>query len=105
MWLNQNQNSATMLTQTQSLFPTLKSVLNDSSFLNASSAFFGGQDVNQTFVAASNEVNTSFQWSPFQDYVYTQWGNDIGMAVDGKLSYTQAIQKFQMDLVNHPNSH
>jgi multiple sugar transport system substrate-binding protein len=104
MWLNHDQQSATMIAQKQFLFPTLQSVLNASAFVNAPSSFYGGQQVNQVFASASSEVDTTFQWSPFQDYVYTQWQNDFGLAINGKLSFPQALEKLQSDTVTYAKS-
>ena len=104
MWLNHDQHSATMFAQKQFLFPTLNSVLNDKAFVDAPSSFYGGQQVNQVFVNASSQVDTTFQWSPFQDYVYTQWQDDFGQAINGKISFDQALQKLQSDTVNYAKS-
>jgi len=104
MWLNHDQQAATMIAQKQFLFPTLQSVLNNPTFVNAPSSFYGGQQVNQVFVSASSEVDTTFQWSPFQDYVYTQWQNDFGLAINGKSSFPQALEKLQSDTVTYAKS-
>ena len=103
MWLNHDKSSTMMLAQKQYLFPVLKSVLADPTF-NAPSAFYGGQKVNAVFAASSNAVNTSFQWSPFQDYVYTQYNNQVGDAVNGKISFAQAINNLQATTVNYAKS-
>src|SRR6266568_1764263 len=100
MWLNHNQESATQFAQKQFLFPVLKSVLSDPAF-DAPSTFYGGQKVNEVFVAASNQVDTNFQWSPFQDYVYTQYGNQIGNAVNGKISFEQAMNNLQTSIITY----
>ena len=104
MWLNHDQNSAMMFTQKQFLFPTLKSVLNNPSFMNEASPFYGGQTVNQIFASASNNVDTSYQWSPFQDYVYTQMGDQLGVAINGKSTFEQAMNNLQNNVVNYAKS-
>jgi multiple sugar transport system substrate-binding protein len=100
MWLNDNKSSAMMFAQKQFLFPTLKSVLNDPNF-NTPTAFYGGQKVNQIFMDASNNVDTKFQWSPFQDYVFTQMNDQIGTAISGKITFTQAMQNLQNNVVSY----
>ncbi|HEY4384165.1 MAG TPA: extracellular solute-binding protein [Ktedonobacteraceae bacterium] len=100
MWLNDNKSSAMMFAQKQFLFPTLQSVLNDPGF-NAPVAFYGGQKVNQVFMDASNNVDTNFQWSPFQDYVFTQINDQFGTAMSGKVSYSQAIHNVQNNVVSY----
>src|SRR6266516_3101179 len=104
MWLNHDQNSATMFAQKQFLFPTLKGVLNDPSFINTASSFYGGQQVNQVFASASSKVDTNFQWSPFQDYVYTQMGDQLGVAINGKSTFEQAMNKLQSSVVTYAKS-
>ncbi len=99
-WLNSNQQSANLLSQKLYLFPTQTSVLNDPSFFTANS-FYGGQAVNQIFSQSSKEVNISFQWSPFQDYVFTQVQDQLGSAVNGKISFEQAIQNAQKTVVSY----
>jgi multiple sugar transport system substrate-binding protein len=101
MWVNDNKASATMLTQKQYLFPTLKSVLNDSSVIGAPVAFYGNQPVYKIFAAAASHVDTSFQWSPFQDYVYTQMSDAFGPAANGNGTLVQGMQTLQTNVVNY----
>ena len=100
IWLNDNPQSATMLANEQFLFPVTRAVLNDPSF-NKPLPFYGGQRVNGIFADASSHVDVSFQWSPFQDYVYTQLGNDLSNAVNGKTSFTDAMNTLQSTLVSY----
>ncbi len=81
----------------------MKSVLSDPSF-NAPLSFYGNQQVNQIFASASNNVDTSFQWSPFQDYVYTQLGDQLGSAISGKITFEQAMHNLQNNVVNYAKS-
>ena len=104
IWLNHDQNSATMFAQKQFLFPVLNGVLNDPSFVNTASPFYGGQQVNQVFASASSNVDTSFQWSPFQDYVYTQIGDQLGAAISGKITFEQAMNNLQSSVVTYAKS-
>ncbi|MFL5693290.1 MAG: ABC transporter substrate-binding protein [Ktedonobacteraceae bacterium] len=104
MWLNHDQNSAMMFAQKQFLFPTVKGVLSNPSFMNAASPFYGGQTVNQIFASASNNVDTSYQWSPFQDYVYTQMGDQLSVAINGKSTFEQAMNNLQNKVVSYAKS-
>jgi len=97
-WLNSNQQSATTLSNKLYLFPSQNSVLNDPTF-NTSSAFYGGQQVNTSCAQSSQQVDISFQWSPFQDYVFTQQQNQFGSAVNGKISFEQALHNAQSTVV------
>jgi multiple sugar transport system substrate-binding protein len=99
-WLNSNPASAQLLSQKLFLFPAQLSVLSSSTF-NTPSSFYGGQNVNQVFATSSQHVNTSFQWSPFQDYVFTQLGNQLSSAVAGKITFEQALHNTQKTVVSY----
>jgi multiple sugar transport system substrate-binding protein len=99
-WLNTNQQSVSDLVQKAFLFPTQTSALNDPSF-SAPVAFYGNQAVNQVFAQSSQAVNKSFQWSPFQNYVYTQLQNQLASAVSGKITFAQALQNTQTSVVSY----
>jgi len=103
MWLNDTKQSALQLSQKQFLFPVVKSVLSDPSF-NAPLSFYGNQQVNQVFASASDKVDTSFQWSPFQDYVYTQTSDQLSSAISGKVTFEQAMHNLQNNVVNYAKS-
>ncbi len=103
MWLNHDKTSAMMLAQKQFLFPTLKAVLADPAF-NAPSDFYGGQKVNQVFIAASDQIDLTYQWSPFQDYVYTQMTDQLGSATSGKITLVQAMQNLQKNVTSYARS-
>jgi multiple sugar transport system substrate-binding protein len=99
-WLNTNQQSVSDLALKAFLFPTQKGELSDPSF-SAPVAFYGKQAVNQVFAQSSQNVITTFQWSPFQDYVYTQLQNQLASAVSGKITFTQALQNTQNSVVSY----
>ncbi|HVA92373.1 MAG TPA: extracellular solute-binding protein [Chloroflexota bacterium] len=100
IWLNDNFKSASQLASEQFLFPTTKAVLNSPSF-DSPQAFYGGQKVNGIFATASSHVDLGFQWSPFQDYVYSQMGVVLGNAVNGKTSFSGALSTLQSTLVGY----
>jgi multiple sugar transport system substrate-binding protein len=99
-WLNTNQQSVSDLTLKAFLFPTQTGELSDPSF-SAPVAFYGNQAVNQVFAQSSQNVITTFQWSPFQDYVYTQLQNQLASAVSGKITFAQALQNTQNSVVSY----
>jgi multiple sugar transport system substrate-binding protein len=99
IWLNNNRASAHMLASKQFLFPVLKAELNSPAFKNAPLPFYGGQKVNRVFVASSSKVDVRFKWSPFQDYVYSQLQEQLGLAAQGKQSFAAALHKTQARVV------
>jgi multiple sugar transport system substrate-binding protein len=60
--------------------------------------------VNQVFIEASKHVATDFQWSPFQDYVFSQMTDLLGQASQGKLGFGDVPRKLQDNLVSYANS-
>ena len=101
IWLNTNLQSTVDFVQKQTLFPTTVNTLQAPAVANATSAFFGGQQVNKLFSQISQQVDVNFQWSPFTDYVYAQWTTDFGKAIDGSISYEQAMSQLQSDVVSY----
>ena len=100
-WLNTNTQSASEFANSQSLYPTLKSLVNSPSFADQQIPFYGGQEVNKVFAKASTEVNTKFQWSPFMSEVYTVLQDQIGDAAQGSESFAQAMKNTQSQIVSY----
>jgi multiple sugar transport system substrate-binding protein len=103
LWLNDNFKSASMLASKQFLFPTTNAVLKSPTF-DVPQPFYGGQKVNGIFATASASVDSGFQWSPFQDYVYTQLQNNLADATAGKITFSDAMNKTQTTLVSYAKS-
>lgn len=99
-WLNSNQQSVATLCEKLYLFPTQSEELTAPAF-NTGVSFYGNQNVNQVFAQSSQQVNISFQWSPFESYVFTQLQNQLASAVQGKISYDQALQNAQAAVVSY----
>ena len=104
IWLNRNSQSAKMLADKSFLFPTLKSLLESPDFQNRTSSFYGGQKVNKIFTESSKQVDLGFEWSPFQDYVYTQMNDQLGSVGKGSISLTQALDNLQNKIVSYAKS-
>ena len=104
IWLNHDSESAKMLADKSFLFPTLNSLLYSDQFKNQTDPFYGGQKVNSVFIQASEEVDKGFQWSPFQDYVYTQMQEQLQAAADGKVSFSQVMDDLDSDITNYAKS-
>ncbi len=78
----------------QFLFPATNAILADPAFINAKPAFFGGQQVNKLFGDFGNTVPKDFQWSPFQDVVYSEW-SIVAKAIAGKTDVGVALNAYQ----------
>lgn len=104
MWLMSDQAPTKTYVTKQFLFPTQRPILDSAWFADQTYQFYGGQKVNQVFIEASKHVTTDFQWSPFQDYVFSQMTDLLGQASQGKLGYGDVPKKLQDVLVNYANS-
>jgi multiple sugar transport system substrate-binding protein len=101
IWLNHNSKSAKMLADKSFLFPTLESLLESSEFQSKTDPFYGGQEVNKVFVESAKQVNLGFEWSPFQDYVYTQMTEQLGQVSNGNIAMTEALDNLQEQVVKY----
>jgi multiple sugar transport system substrate-binding protein len=93
-----------MLANESFLFPTLESLLDNPDFQNKSYSFYGGQQVNKVFIESSRQVDLGFEWSPFQDYVYTQMIEELGTATKGEITLMQALDNLQEKVVKYAKS-
>lgn len=77
-----------------------RSMLNNKAYLEEKNPFFGGQRTNEFFAGVSRTVDTEFQWSPFQGFVYDEMGNQFSQALGGKQSFDQALENMQKNVVD-----
>jgi multiple sugar transport system substrate-binding protein len=96
--------ATSLYTTKQFLFPVLKSLLESPEFVGQKFDFYGGQAVNEVFVKAAGQVDTGFQWSPFQDFVYTTMNDEFGKAVSGKQSLPDALRATQQKATDYARS-
>ncbi|QIN83479.1 extracellular solute-binding protein [Rubrobacter tropicus] len=94
-WLTNAPEPTKLYTTKQFLFPVLNELLESPDFKNLKNDFYGGQAVNSVFVEASNRVDTGFEFSPFQDYVYTQMGEQFGDAAGGSVEFADVPANLQ----------
>ena len=102
-WLLHNPTSTRMFATDQFLFPTSLALLNDTSFLDTPYPFYGNQPVNRVFAAAAHEVDSTFQWSPFQGYVQSQMGIELDAAANGRGTLQQAFDRLQKKFTSYAN--
>jgi multiple sugar transport system substrate-binding protein len=98
MWLTHDPKPTELYTTKQFLFPVLNDLLDSPDFQNRKFDFYGGQAVNSVFVEASKNVDTGFEWSPFQDYVDTQMVEQFGAAVTGDTEFSQVPENLQDEI-------
>jgi multiple sugar transport system substrate-binding protein len=95
LYINTNKESALKFANEQFLFPAMKEVLTDPSFVNQESKFYGGQKVNEKFAQISDTVSPDFDWLPFMDYVYTNFNETLGKAFADKTDAVAGLQAWQ----------
>jgi multiple sugar transport system substrate-binding protein len=95
LYINTNKESALTLANEQFLFPAMKEILTDPSFVNQEAKFYGGQKVNEKFAQISETVSPDFQWLPFMDYVYTNFNETLGKAFANKTDAVAGLQAWQ----------
>ena len=100
-WINNDKSSTSLFAAKQFLWPTATNVLNDSTFLDAKSDFYGGQQVNKTFSAISNTVDTKFEWLPYMDYADSSWNDTMGKAIAAKGDLSAGLDAWQKALVDY----
>lgn len=100
-FINHDKESAMQLATQQFLFPPQVSVLEDPSFADQESEFYGGQQVNKLFAEISDTVDTDFQWLPFMDYVYSSYEETMGTTIADKGDISAALDTWQDQLVTY----
>ncbi len=100
-FLNSDPESAKLFATEQFFFPATKAALADPEVTGASSPFYGGQQVNKLFAEISDSVVKDFQWSPFQDYVYTSLGDTVGKEITAKGDVTGALDAWQKSVQDY----
>lgn len=81
VWLNTDPAAARSLNQNSLLYPATTELAESREFLDATSAFLGGQQVNKVYVEASQNVPEGWQYTPFQDYAESVFPDTVGQAM------------------------
>lgn len=94
IWLNTDPHAYQLMHQTQGVWPVATALLHQP-WLHGSDPFYGGQDVDAVFQAASATVRTDFTWGPQMTFTYNKLGANISAAARGQISYAAALAKTQ----------
>jgi multiple sugar transport system substrate-binding protein len=95
LFINTDKESALKMANEQFLFPAMNEILEDPSFVDQESKFYGGQKVNEKFAQISQTVTPDFQWLPFMDFVYTNFDETLGKAFAEKTDAVAGLQAWQ----------
>ncbi len=95
-WLNTDAEITLALTGgTSNLFPVTEATLADAEWAGFTSEFWGGQETHKVMAEAAQQVDVSFGWSPFTDYVYTTYAEELAAVKAGTITFEQAMQNLQ----------
>ncbi len=77
------------------LFPVLTELVDDKNLMGHKYDFYGGQPVNEVFAEALSQVDPSFEFAPFQDYVNLQIEDHFAQAIAGHGTLADAFDRIQ----------
>jgi len=83
------------------LFPVTQGTLANADWLNLTDEFWSGQAIHQIMADAAQQVNVDFGWSPFTDFVYTTYADELALVKDGSITFEQAMQEIQDKVVTY----
>ncbi len=99
MFMGGDPDSGKYWNQKQFFFPVLKDLVVDPELMGTKYDFYGGQAVNEVFAKAANEVDPSYEFAPFQDYVNSQLQDELNAAIGGKGTLSEAFDRVQATVV------
>jgi multiple sugar transport system substrate-binding protein len=102
-WLNHSEESVGIFLESGG-FPATTADLESDQFLNEAPEYFGGQQINQVLVAASENVEPDFQYLPFQVYANSIFADTVGAAYIDQSDLNLGLQAWQEQLVTFGNS-
>jgi multiple sugar transport system substrate-binding protein len=85
-------------------FPASNSILNSSSYLNQTSAYFGGQKINQVLSQAASTVLPGWSYLPFQVYANSIFPDTVGKAYASKSNLNSALMQWQQSSASYGTS-
>ena len=80
-------------------FPPDVATIEDSSFTDATSDYFGGQKVNEVLAQGAKDVKSSFTFLPFQVYGNSIYADTVGKAFSGDVTMMDGFKAWQDQLV------
>ncbi|MBF4635163.1 sugar ABC transporter substrate-binding protein [Agreia pratensis] len=101
-WMNDSPEGVKVL-QDSGSFPSTVSDLKAPDFADATSDYFGGQQVNKVLLAASETVPDGWQYLPYQTYAQTIFADSVGQAYANNSDLNPGLKKWQETLVSYGN--
>jgi multiple sugar transport system substrate-binding protein len=95
-WLNSDPATTLALTGgTSNLFPVTLDTLANAEWTSFAPEFWAGQKTHEVMAQAAQQVDVSFGWSPFTDFVYTTYADLLTQVKAGSITFEQAMQQLQ----------
>ena len=102
-WLNVDPKATLDLTNPAGagLFPVTVDTLANPKWKDITYEYWSGQAIHQVMLEAANQVDVNFAWSPFTDFVFTTYGDEISQVKAGTITFEQALQNVQDKVVTY----
>ncbi len=81
-WFTSEPESTQLFATEQLLFPSTNALLNSEEYTGTEVPFYGGQKVAEIFAEASANVDTEFQFPPFNATWYQFWTDAVGPRIE-----------------------
>jgi multiple sugar transport system substrate-binding protein len=96
-WLNVDAKTTLALTNPDGagLFPVTQSTLSNPAWKDIKYDYWSGQAIHQVMSDAAQQVDVNFAWSPFTDFVFTTYADEIAKVKAGTITFEQALQELQ----------
>ncbi|MBF4634988.1 extracellular solute-binding protein [Agreia pratensis] len=98
-----NEGDGTQTSIAKGGFPSTVADLNNDSFLNYESPYFGGQKINQVLVQSSKDVVKGWQYLPFQVYSNSIFNDTVGKAYANKSDLNAGLEAWQKATADYGN--
>jgi multiple sugar transport system substrate-binding protein len=94
-WLNTDPQTVLDLTVSAALFPVTQPALSNPEWADYKPEFWGEQETHKVMAEAAEQVDVSFAWSPFQDFVYSTYADELNAVKAGTITFEEAMQNMQ----------
>ncbi|SMQ71378.1 sugar ABC transporter substrate-binding protein [Agreia sp. VKM Ac-1783] len=98
-----NEGEGTQTSIAKGGFPSTVADLNNDSFLNYESPYFGGQKINQVLVQSSKDVVKGWQYLPFQVYSNSIFNDTVGKSYADKSDLNTGLEAWQKATADYGN--
>jgi multiple sugar transport system substrate-binding protein len=101
-WLNNDPESIKVFLASGG-FPSTTKDLNSSEFLASAPEYFGGQKINEVLVQGAKDVQTGWQYLPYEVYANSIFGDTVGQSYSSNGDLNTGLQVWQKSLADYGN--